>query len=83
MLEEIAEDLPFGISHAAHLLHPAIISLGGGLSGIGEPLRSAVAGALPRFLMSAFAPGPRVGLSALGEDAVPAGALELARREFS
>jgi glucokinase len=83
MLEEIAEDLAFGISHAAHLFHPAIIILGGGLSGIGEPLRSAVAGALPRFLMSAFAPGPRVGLSALGEDAVPAGALELARREFS
>ena len=78
MLEEIAEDLAFGLSHAAHLFHPAIIILGGGFSGIGEPLRAAVAGALPRFVMSAFAPGPRVALSALGQDAVPAGALELA-----
>lgn len=78
ILEEIAEDLAFGLSNVAHLFHPAIIILGGGLSGVGEPLRVAVAGALPKFIMSAFAPGPRIALAALGEDAVPKGALELA-----
>jgi hypothetical protein len=30
--------------------------------------------------MEAFAPGPKIALAALGEDAVPMGALELARQ---
>jgi len=79
ILEETAEDLAFGLSHVAHLFHPAVIMIGGGLSNVGEPLRAAVAKALGTFLMEAFAPGPRVCLAALGEDAVPVGALELAR----
>jgi glucokinase len=78
LLSEIAEDLAFGLSHVTHLFHPAVIIIGGGLSGIGEPLREAVADALRGFVMDAFAPGPRVVLAALGEDAVPVGALELA-----
>jgi len=36
-----------------------------------------VEGALRRFTMEAFAPGPRIALTTLGEDAVPVGALEL------
>jgi glucokinase len=79
ILEETAEDLAFALSHACHLFHPQVIVLGGGLSLTGEPLRAAVAGALPQFLMQAFRPGPAVCLSALGEDAVPVGALLLAR----
>jgi len=79
ILQETAEDLAFGLSHVAHLFHPEIIILGGGLSSVGEPLRAAVETALRGFTMEAFAPGPRVALAALGEDAVPAGALELAR----
>jgi len=79
ILEETATDLAFGLSHVAHLFHPAIIILGGGLSGIGEPLRRAVQCALGQFLMEAFQPGLRVSLTSLGEDAVPVGALELAR----
>jgi glucokinase len=79
LLEETAEDLAFGLSHVAHLFHPAIIVIGGGLSLLGEPLRFAVASALPQFLMDAFRPGPTVALAALGEDAVPTGALELAK----
>lgn len=79
ILNELAEDLAFGLSHVVHLFHPQIIVLGGGLSGIGEPLRSAVEHALPRFTMEAFAPGPRVALAGLGEDAVPVGALLLNR----
>jgi glucokinase len=83
ILEEVAEDLAFGLSHAVHLFHPAMIILGGGLSGIGEPLRAAVAAVLPRFTMAAFAPGPRVVLTALGEDAVPMGAMELAAQKIA
>ena len=78
ILEEVAADLAFGLSHVTHLFHPEIIVLGGGLSLLGEPLRVAVANALPCFLMEVFRPGPRIALAALGEDAVPIGALQLA-----
>jgi glucokinase len=77
LLEETAEDLAFGLSHVAHLFHPEVIVLGGGLSQLGEPLRQAVALSLGGFTMEAFAPGPRVVITALGEDAVPVGALML------
>ncbi len=78
ILQELAEDLAFGLSHVVHLFHPGIVVLGGGLAGVGEPLRAAVAAALRSFSMEAFAPGPRVSLAGLAEDAVPVGALELA-----
>lgn len=78
LLEGVAADLGFGLSHVAHLFHPQVIVLGGGLSGVGEPLRAAVAAALPGFIMEVFQPGPRVALAKLGEDAVPVGALCLA-----
>ena len=73
-----ADDLAFGLSHVTHLFHPEVIVLGGGLSLVGEPLREAIERHLRRFTMEAFAPGPQVRLAALGEDAVPAGALLLA-----
>jgi glucokinase len=79
ILAEIAEDLAFGLSHVVHLFHPAIIIIGGGLSGVGEPLRVTVQNKLRQFIMEVFAPGPAVQLAKLGEDAVPIGALELAR----
>jgi glucokinase len=79
ILRETAEDLAFALSHVCHLFHPQVIVIGGGLSLVGEPLRAAVATALPGFLMEAFRPGPAVRLAALGEDAVPVGALLLAR----
>ncbi len=78
VLQETAEDLGFALSHVAHLFHPQVIILGGGLSKTGEPLRAAVEAQLRRFVMDAFAPGPRIVLAGLGEDAVPVGALELA-----
>lgn len=78
ILDEVADDLAFGLSHVTQLMHPEIIVLGGGLSLVGEPLRVAVANALKRYVMEAFAPGPRVALAGLGEDAVPVGALLLA-----
>lgn len=83
ILRETAEDLAFGLSHVVHLFHPEVIILGGGLSLVGEPLRAAVADALRPFIMEAFAPGPRICLSALAEDAVLVGAFELARKSFN
>jgi len=79
ILAEVADDLAFGLSHVTQLMHPEVIVLGGGLSLVGEPLRAAVASALQRYVMEAFAPGPRVAQADLGEDAVPVGALILAR----
>jgi glucokinase len=78
ILLETAEDLAFGLSHVVHLCHPQILVIGGGLARVGEPLRAAVADALSRFIMDAFAPGPRLALAALGDDTVPIGALTLA-----
>ncbi len=78
ILNEVSEDLAFGLSHVTHLMHPEVIVLGGGLALVGEPLRAAVEAALARFVMEAFAPGPRIALAALREDAVPVGALLLA-----
>jgi len=80
ILKETASDLSFGLSHVVHLFHPEVIILGGGLAKIGEPLRAAVAAALPEFIMEVFRPGPQIKLAVLGEDAVPVGALCLASR---
>jgi glucokinase len=78
LLLDTADDLAFGLSHAVHLFHPQLIVLGGGLSKIGEPLRSAVADALSKFVMEAFGQGPRIALTQLNEDVVPVGSLILA-----
>jgi glucokinase len=78
ILRETAADLAFGLSHVVHLLHPEVIILGGGLSLLGEPLRTAVGEQLPPLLMESFRPGPAITTARLGEDAVPVGALVLA-----
>jgi len=78
IVHDVASDLALALSHAVHLLHPAVIVLGGGLTGIGEPIRAGVENELRSLVMEAFAPGPPVRLSALGEDVVPVGALMLA-----
>ena len=80
ILNETAQDLAFGLSHVTHLFHPEVIVLGGGLSLLGEPLRAAVAEALPTFVMDAFGGGPQIRLAACGEDAVPAGCLVAAEQ---
>ncbi len=78
IFNEMTDDLAFALSHVTQLLHPETIVLGGGLSRIGEPLRRAVEERLPGYIMDAFRPGPEIVLAALGEDAVPAGALLMA-----
>ena len=77
LIEQIGSVLALGLSHVVHLFHPDAIVLGGGLAGIGEPLRAAVRQALPRFVMQSFHPAPVMLLAKLGEDAVPVGALQL------
>jgi glucokinase len=81
ILDETAEDLAFALSCAAHLFHPDVIVIGGGLSLVGEPLRAGVAERLPRFMTEALKPGPEVKLAELGEDVVCVGALLLAREK--
>jgi glucokinase len=83
ILRESMREYAFALSHVVQLLHPEIVVLGGGLSLIGEPMRAAVAEALPGFLMDAFHPGPQVVLAHLGEDVVPIGALALAVRRLA
>ncbi|MCS1408601.1 MAG: putative fructokinase [Verrucomicrobia subdivision 3 bacterium] len=78
ILRSTADDLAFGLSHVIHLQHPQTVILGGGLSRLGEPLRKAVADALPQYLMEIMPP-PIIKLSQLGENAVPTGALALAK----
>jgi len=80
ILEELANDLAFGLSHVVHLFHPETIILGGGLSLIGEPLRAAVEAALKRSVMEVFSAGIKLRVAALGEDAVLVGSLLLAER---
>ncbi len=83
ILADTAGNLAFGLSHAMHLFHPDVIVLGGGLSGLGEPLRAAVADGLKGFLMEALVPTIDVRLTALGADVVPVGALLLAADRLS
>ena len=78
ILDELALDLAFGLSHVTHLFHPEKIVVGGGLAQTGESLRAAVAAVLPGLVMDALKPGPQIELARLGADAVPVGALLLA-----
>ncbi len=78
ILAEVASDTAFALSHAVHLFHPSVIVMGGGLSLVGGPLRHAVAEALKPWVMKAFHPVPELRTAAMGEDAVPVGALILA-----
>ncbi|PYI88954.1 MAG: sugar kinase [Verrucomicrobia bacterium] len=83
ILDETSDDLAFALSHVVHLFHPEMIILGGGVSLVGEPLRAAVAKRLDGLIMEVFWPGPQINLSKLGEDAIPVGALVLARRALN
>ena len=80
IIEEIADDLSFALSHVVHLFHPDIIVIGGGLSLLKEHLKIPVTQRLPWYIMKAFLPVPTVHIAALGENVVPAGAAELAKK---
>jgi glucokinase len=82
ILDETAGMLAFALSHVIHLFHPAVIVIGGGLSLVGEPLRTAVERALEPFIMEVFRGTTEVRLASLGEDAVPMGCLVAAALQF-
>ena len=77
ILQTTTRNLAFALSHVTHLFHPQVITLGGGLSLIGVPLRKNIEQQLPDFLMEIYGTGPQIKLAELGEDAVPVGALLL------
>ena len=77
ILTATTRQLAFALSHVTHLFHPQVITLGGGLSLIGVPLRKSIEQQLPEFLMDIYGNGPQIKLAELEEDAVPAGALLL------
>ena len=77
ILDDVTGNLALALSHVTHLFHPQVISLGGGLSLVGDPLRKGIADKLPGFLMEVYGTGPQIKLAELGEDAVPVGALLL------
>ena len=77
ILDTLTRDLAFALSHVTHLFHPQVITLGGGLSLVGEPLRQSITKKLPNFLMEIYDKGPAIRLAELNEDAVPVGALML------
>lgn len=79
ILDDTCDDLAFALSHVVQLIHPEVIILGGGLSLLGEPLRLLVQQKIAGYVMDVFQPGPPIRLSLLKEDAVPAGALLLAK----
>ncbi|MDP7052073.1 MAG: ROK family protein [Verrucomicrobiota bacterium] len=75
LLDDVTDNLALALSHVTHLFHPQVISLGGGLSLVGDPLCRGIAARLPGFLMEVYGTGPQIKLAELGEDAVPVGAL--------
>jgi len=83
ILEQVADDLGFALSHVVHLMHPRIILLGGGLSLVGDPFCARVRDVVKRHVMEVFRDEVAVGLGALREKAVPTGALILAGQVLS
>ncbi len=79
---DIADNIAFALSHVVHLLHPEIIIIGGGVSLLGDLLLLPIQERLPHYVMDAFKPIPQVTISALGEEVVPIGTLELAKNSI-
>jgi glucokinase len=82
ILETASGHIAHALSHVVHLFNPEILILGGGVSLLGEPLRTTVDSQLRPLLMDALLPGPEIRLSELREDAVPVGALALAAQRL-
>ncbi len=83
ILDTMTSHLAYALGFVVQLFHPEVIVLGGGVSLIGEPLRSALQRKLPAHIMDVYHPGPPIVLAELREDAVPVGALVLAGQRFT
>jgi glucokinase len=82
IVDEVADNISFALSHVVHLFNPDILVIGGGLSLLKEHLILPITRKLPQYLLSALLPAPPVKAASLGEDVVPIGALELAKEVF-
>lgn len=83
LINNVADDLAFALSHVVHLFHPQLIIIGGGLSLLGAWLCNPIILRLPYYVMKAFHPTPVIQPAALGENVVPIGAIELAKKAFN
>lgn len=83
IIDETTDDLAFALSHVVHLFHPDVIILGGGLSLLKDYLRKPVEEKLSTYVIKALLPPPPVMIASLGENVVPVGAIELAKKAFA
>ena len=82
ILAETVRALAWALSHVIHLVHPQVLVLGGGVTGLGERFRLAIEQSLSAYVMPSFQPLPPLLLSGLGEQVVPIGAIELAKQQL-
>ena len=80
--EDTVKYLAWAFSHVVHLIHPDAFVIGGGVTKLGERLRQSIQDKLPNFVTPGFHPVPTILLSALQEDVVPVGAIELAKQQL-
>ena len=79
VLDAYAEQVAIGVANLIMVLDPQRVILGGGVSELGEPLRSRVEAAAQRLVMgSAYRPAVPVVLAELGERAGALGAVLVA-----
>lgn len=80
ILDEFAHHVALGAANLVLVLDPSHLVIGGGLADIGEPLRAAIAAALPEHLLGApHRPPVEVVIAQLGPDAAAMGAALAAR----
>lgn len=82
ILADACDVFAFAISHVIHLLSPDVVVIGGGLSLVGKPLSAEIQLQLQKYLMEIFRPGPPIFIASLGENVVPIGAIEFAKRNI-
>lgn len=83
VLDEYAGWVGVGLANLVNLLDPAVVVLGGGVVGIGEPLRSRVEAALAAYPTVGTGRDVVVRLSSLGPTAGALGAAQLAWKSVS
>ena len=83
IFDDAMDALAFCLSHVVHLLGPDTIVIGGGLSLMGNIINEAITKRFTTLLMEVFKPGPMLQIAALGEDVVPVGAIEFAKKHAS
>ena len=80
LFERLVQHIAFVQSHIVHLFHPDVLICGGGLTLIGEPLRTGIEKHLGAYIAEALHPPPPLKLAELGESVVCVGALLIAKQ---